>query len=246
MRRHFSGIYNKQVLANIVRVDSLNINWCLVPKVASSSISRVLLPHLPPQSGDLQPSQFIQKEVWARAGHLTSLTSLPPSPTFLITRHPLARVASAWSNKLRDRSNSHDGEYFYNTYSRQIIKFSRGFWRPEDPEPTFPEFIHFLINTDIEKYDEHWQPVALRCRLCQTNVTHVLHYESLETEWPQLLEDLGLGDRGMELPWENKGQVNSGNLRQLYDIISEAELVQLHHKFSADFQMFGYQMDDDF
>jgi hypothetical protein len=43
---------------------------------------------------------------------------------FLISRHPFARLASAYRNKLEDRKLSHDGEYFFNTYSTQIIRYS--------------------------------------------------------------------------------------------------------------------------
>jgi hypothetical protein len=41
---------------------------------------------------------------------------------------------------------------------------SRGRADPSDKEPTFQEFVNFLLNTDIYSDDEHWQPVALRCR----------------------------------------------------------------------------------
>ena len=166
LREHFTNIYHKSLMVNIVHIPSLNLNWCLVPKVASTSISSIILPYLRPLS-DNPTFPHIQKEVWTRAGHLQYSEYLHhqnSTPAFLITRHPFARVASAFRNKLEDRSRSHDGEYFYNTYSRQIIKFSRGSWSLGDREPTFPEFIHFLIQTDVHKYDEHWQPVAIRCR----------------------------------------------------------------------------------
>ncbi len=41
---------------------------------------------------------------------------------------------------------------------------TRGMWDNEEPEPTFVEFIKFLLNPDIYGYDEHWGPVAIRCR----------------------------------------------------------------------------------
>ena len=166
LRQHFTNIYHKDLMTNIVHIPSLNLNWCLVPKVASTSISSLILPYLRTLS-DQRSFPHIQKEVWTRAGHLQYsqyILHQNSTPAFLITRHPFARVASAFRNKLEDRSKSHDGEYFYNTYSRQIIKFSRGSWTLGDREPTFPEFIHFLIHTDVHKYDEHWQPVAIRCR----------------------------------------------------------------------------------
>eukprot|EP00090_Calanus_glacialis_P010576 TRINITY_DN18994_c0_g1_i1.p1 TRINITY_DN18994_c0_g1~~TRINITY_DN18994_c0_g1_i1.p1 ORF type:complete len:336 (+),score=47.19 TRINITY_DN18994_c0_g1_i1:103-1110(+) len=241
---HFTNIYNKQILFNLVSIRELHLNWCLVPKVASTSISRVLLPYLP-RKKDTTGWPHIQKEVWQKAGHiqLGEYLANNSTPAFLVTRHPFARVASAFRNKLEDRTKSHDGEYFYKTYSKQIIKYSRGGWSLNEPEPTFAEFIHFLINTDINQYDEHWQPIALRCRMCQLDYSHILHYENLAYEWSQFLNSIGL-TQILELPWENKAALN--DLQRYYDIISGDEKQQLFLKFESDFKMFGYSMEDDF
>ena len=123
VRRHFTGLYNNQLTHNLVHVPSLNLLWCLVPKVASTSVSRLLLPWLGPRRGP--PQDHAQGEVWARAGRLQHgryLAAANTTPAFLITRHPFARVASAFRNKLEDRRRSHDGEYFYKTYSSQIAR----------------------------------------------------------------------------------------------------------------------------
>ena len=121
---HYRRIHEKQLVLNIVHVPKLNLNWCLVPKVASTSISAAILPHLI-FGGESQESKFLQKEVWRRAGHLKYeeyRAGQNVTPSFLVTRHPFARVASAFRNKLEDRTKSHDGEYFYNIFSKQIIK----------------------------------------------------------------------------------------------------------------------------
>ena len=41
---------------------------------------------------------------------------------FLIARHPFARIVSAYRNKIEDKERSHDGLYFFKTYSSKIIK----------------------------------------------------------------------------------------------------------------------------
>ena len=123
-KNHFLKIYQKELTNNIVHVAGLDLNWCLVPKVASTSISSLILPYLK-QLKEATKFPHIQKEVWTRAGRLPYSEfelSVNKTPSFLITRHPFARVASAFRNKLEDRSRSHDGEYFYNTWSRQIIR----------------------------------------------------------------------------------------------------------------------------
>ena len=112
---------------NIVHIEKLSLNWCLVPKVASTSISSLLLPYLP-KMNRTEGRPHIQQELWERAGHinLSEYLSNNNTPSFLVTRHPFARIASAYRNKLKDRNKYHDGEYFYETYSTKIIRYSSG------------------------------------------------------------------------------------------------------------------------
>ena len=116
-------IYNTKLMSNIVYIKSLNLNWCLVPTVASTSISSVLLPYLLKMILS-EGRPHIQQEVWERAGHLQLSEYLykNKTPSFLVTRHPFARVASAYRNKLENSTKYHDGEYFYQTYSKKIIR----------------------------------------------------------------------------------------------------------------------------
>ena len=62
----------------------------------------------------------------------------------------------------------------------------------------------WLIEEDLEKWDEHWMPVSLRCRqnyltlscsnlsirVCQLPFRYVIKYENLAEEWPHLLHRL--------------------------------------------------------
>lgn len=242
---HYRKKYEDSLVVNIVHIPRLNLNWCLVPKVVSTSISAAILPHLRP-GGEEKVFPYLQKEVWARAGHIKYQEFREhqnTSPSFLITRHPFTRLASAFINKLEDRSKSHDGEYFYNTYSKHIIKYSRGHWEPGEAEPTFSEFVHYLINTDPDQYDEHWQPISIRCRVCQLYYSHILHYEQFETEWAQFLKEVRI-EKELELSWENKGRSQS-SLQSYYHLITPEEKLKLYQKYLADFHMFGYDIDDE-
>ena len=70
-----------------------------MPKVASSSISEAIIPHLPPLDSPAQ-FPFPQEEVWKRAGRLGEmqeyLSLYNTSTSFFISRHPLDRLASAY------------------------------------------------------------------------------------------------------------------------------------------------------
>ena len=43
---------------------------------------------------------------------------------------------------------------------REIMNENNG-----DKDPTFQEFISYLLQTPVEQYNEHWEPIALKCRL---------------------------------------------------------------------------------
>ena len=116
--------YRKKILSNIVHIQKLNLDWCLVPKVASSSISMSILPYLPHKKYS-HSWKTVHDQVWAQAGRLEELPSHDNTASFLVTRHPFARIVSAFRNKLENRSRSHDGDYFYENYSKKIIRLDR-------------------------------------------------------------------------------------------------------------------------
>ena len=49
-------------------------------------------------------------------------------------------------------------------YSRNIGIAARGEWNEGDPDPSFADFVKYLISTNVEQYNEHWQLISLRCR----------------------------------------------------------------------------------
>ena len=128
-------------MASLVHIEQLNLLWCIVPKVnliifyefliiswllqvASTSLAIAILKYMDVTFPPSEPPHF---EIVRRGGHLSMDTynRLDPNKTvsFLITRHPLARIASAYRSKLQNRTGSHDGEYFYRTWSKQIIEY---------------------------------------------------------------------------------------------------------------------------
>ena len=115
--------YNDWLTFNIVHISGLAMNWCMVPKVASSSVSELILPYLKELN---RKFPYLQIEVWTRAGRLAYSDFVKQmrdgSPSFLITRHPFARIVSAYKNKIENRTKFRDGNEFYNNWSRQIIK----------------------------------------------------------------------------------------------------------------------------
>ena len=61
-----------------------------------------------------------------------------------------------------------------------FYRFNRGAFTPDSKEPSFIEFIKYILATDINDHDEHWQPVALRCRICQVIINLYLSLQLRE------------------------------------------------------------------
>merc|ERR1712216_492796 len=123
-------------------------------------------------------------------------------------------------------------------------RLSRGSWNLGDKEPSFPEFVRFLIRKDDNDYDEHWQPISVRCRMCQLSYSHIIKYESLASDWDNFVEDIQAPE-DLQLPWENKG-VGGGSLKQYFRQLTTEEEKDLFEKFESDFKMFGYSREDEF
>ena len=60
------------------------------------------------------------------------------------------------------------GGYYYAMYGADIVSRFRPKYRataPANPlfarrEPSFAEFVDYLLETPVERYDEHWRPVS--------------------------------------------------------------------------------------
>ena len=146
-----------------------------------------------------------------------------------------------WTTLFRNKlqSGTRTGEYFIKEYAKIISIKSRGSWSSGDPDPTFPEFVKYLIKSKIQYFDEHWMPISLRCRVCQLDYDFILHYEDLQSDWAQFLRQVNLTEK-IRLPWENKGK---GDISSYYNNITTEDLHSLYSKYEADFLMFGYSID---
>ena len=240
--------YSKEHLTNIIHIPELNLNWCMIPKVASTSLCKTFLPLITRN----QPRKdkkwgYLQAEIADRSGafklfkrgELSLKSYNAVNHTFLIARHPFGRLASAFRNKIENRTKHADGEHFYRHRSSQIIKFTRGSWNPTNPEPTFEEFLEFIINNDPNKFDIHWKPISKLCSMCKIPFTHILKYENLIKEWPMFLSSTGL-------PFIDLPGGSTGSLRSYYSNISEDVIRKLYNIYVKDFKIFGYELNDKF
>ena len=91
----------------------------------------------------------------------------------MVARHPFERILSAYRDKLEDLSRDIEARegYYYTMYGKHIVAEYRD---PRDKanmtgqvlEPSWREFVTYLLNTPATKYDEHWMPMWMLCSPC--------------------------------------------------------------------------------
>ena len=90
----------------------------------------------------------------------------------MVVRHPFERILSAYRDKLEDLSRDIEARegYYYTTYGKHIVAEYRD---PRDRanmtgvlEPSWREFVTYLLNTPATKYDKHWMPMWMLCSPC--------------------------------------------------------------------------------
>ena len=94
-----------------------------------------------------------------------------PHSRFLVVRHPFERILSAYRDKLEDLSRDIEARegYYYTMYGKQIVAEFRDRGATngtEALEPSWREFVTYLLNTPATKYDEHWMPMWMLCSPC--------------------------------------------------------------------------------
>ncbi|CAL8131619.1 unnamed protein product [Orchesella dallaii] len=240
----------KIVRDSIIYIPELQQMWCLVPKAASTSWSRkiVELVHSVKMQEDLRnqsiPVQVILRKHYGNVGTkiYNKILESGKITKILLVRHPLARLVSAFEDKLKDRKAKNDSMYFYGNYG---VKINRSFRKNrrynKKKEPTFEEFIDYLVTTNPLEYDDHWKPISLLCGLCNIKYDLIIKQEYLGTTvLPYIMQQLGF-QPSSTLTIENQSvKLNYKNLTSYFRNISSDKINRLRLKYEDDFKLFGY------
>ncbi|CAG5100034.1 Similar to CHST8: Carbohydrate sulfotransferase 8 (Homo sapiens) [Cotesia congregata] len=177
----------------------------------------------------------------------------------LIVRHPFERLLSAYRDKLENSvaRRDHGTLYFYRKYGRTIVDKYRDKTftpppkdqfisndnepKPAGIEPTWKEFVNYLIDTDLEIYsDDHWIPYYLYCTPCSLNYTYILKVETLDLDQSLIIEKLNLKNKIHPIH-RHKGSQDKLNPSKIYfRQLTQQQISELYNKYKLDFEMFDY------
>lgn len=169
------------------------------------------------------------------------------SITFLIVRHPLERLASAYNDKIVHAwpKSFHDkmGRLIIKKYRKQQSKGQT----PTQRYPMFEEFVSYVLDEAKVKrsLDMHWTPYTEFCTPCKFNFDVILKFETLDEDQRYLIQLARLQDV-VKPEWKNSGKGTNTlhNINHLYSRLKKSQLDGLYKLYKYDFQLFNYTIDN--
>ncbi|EFN70794.1 Carbohydrate sulfotransferase 14 [Camponotus floridanus] len=237
------------VLTNMIIDTEHNISWCPIYKAASSAwmiyfaaLKNVLTDFTMDliQRNRMQVSDIVRQKFRHDANLNKTYEKLSKTKRFLIVRHPLERLLSAYRDKLEHMQGR---EYYYKRFGRRIaLKYRQSGDNATRLEPTFAEFLRFIAH---EKYfDEHWAPYYRTCEPCELHYDYILKVETLDRDQNFLIQDTKLSNYLYEV--KHPGNINPHGtttrktLDQYITGIPRSLLDQIYKIYENDYKLFNY------
>lgn len=99
-----------------------------------------------------------------------------------------------------------------------------------------------MLNTNPNKFDEHYRPIHLLCQTCRYDYNFILRYENIAEEEPIFVEQMGAADL-IKSQWRNNNKRNMSDtdlLHTYFDLLSNKEISKLYQIYKLDFEQFEY------
>jgi len=171
----------------------------------------------------------------------------------MVVRHPFERILSAYRDKME---NSTAEPFYFEKYGWIIVAAFRNQPIVGHPEPTFEEFVRYLIEEQfmLLTLEEHWAPYYMFCSPCVVDYDIIVHLETMEQDVRLLIQLLNSKLRQQNasrliednLGWERKTLSIAGhksaerNLHSYYSQLDKTTVRKLYEKYRLDFELFGY------
>ncbi|XP_011701472.1 PREDICTED: carbohydrate sulfotransferase 11-like [Wasmannia auropunctata] len=241
-----------------------NISYCPVYKAGTTTwlYNLCLLMNVPEEtlnSGKEQLSTIARRAI-PELEYPEADRVLNASRRLLVVRHPFERLLSAYRDKLENSvaGREHGTLHFYRKYGAKIVRKYRrenfteprpdqvirreGVPPPTGKEPTFREFVDYMIETDLGSYgDDHWMPYYLFCTPCLVKYDIIAKVESLWRDQVYAINKLGLQDR-IKPRWRHSNSYANAS-RIYFSQLNGAMVRRLYEKLRLDFELFDYSPD---
>jgi len=219
--------------------------WCKVPKAGSSTWTFNYLKLAGIQASDHKIHKLL-RDYFPKPKDNRALRD---TYRFMVVRHPFERILSAFRDKLEslDRDLINRDGWYFSKYGKAIVSGYREDMSGNSSskaEPTWREFVTYLLDTPLTKFDEHWMPMWMLCSPCVVRYDAIAKMESFSEDTQYIISQAGLQDV-LSVEWKHRtGTVgNSEKIVDYYSQLTKSEIVGLYYKYQLDFELYGYDPD---
>ena len=135
---------------------------------------------------------------------------------------------------------------FYSLYGKGIIDKYRK-TTPTDSKyekaPTFREFVEYIVEQPIRKFNIHWMPMYLQCVPCHIKYDVIARLDTLDKDSGQIFRSIELS---AHLPKSHvtQGNATDNTVSSYYSTICKDLLKKLWNIYKFDFLLFNYTVDE--
>ncbi|XP_026477900.1 carbohydrate sulfotransferase 11-like, partial [Ctenocephalides felis] len=170
--------------------------------------------------------------------------ALDDSISFLVVRHPLERLLSAYRDKMQFALPH---TLHQKLGARIIVKYRKPKKNvnPGPRWPTFSEFTNYLVDERKARrpLDMHWTPITEFCTPCQLRFDVIAKVETLKDDQQYLIEEAHL-QKLISPQWKNsgKGKTTTQLVAEYYSQLTKKQIMQLYDIYRYDFELFNYTL----
>ncbi|XP_021965269.1 carbohydrate sulfotransferase 8 isoform X2 [Folsomia candida] len=221
--------------------------WCKVPKAGSTTLTKMFLRLA--GAKDISNTTRIHKllrNYYPRLSSKVMTHRIRDSKTFVVVRDPFERILSAYRDKLEsyERDLEYRDGYYYDHYGRFMVKDEKtgmtGNFTTTRKEPTWPEFVQYLLKTSVARYDEHWMPITRLCSPCKVDYNIVIKMENFAREIRQPLNYAKIDVASLGWAHKTGTSTNRKIINGYFKNLTLTDVKKLYAKYKKDFQLFGY------
>ncbi|KAG7154285.1 carbohydrate sulfotransferase 13-like [Homarus americanus] len=174
---------------------------------------------------------------------------------FLVVRHPLTRLLSAYRDKIERPEPLPFTPYFKHLQHYIIQKYRPPESNLTNTTPTFSEFVDFIIDStkdlktalDWQRNVVCWTPYWAQCGVCSSDYQVVIKLETMATDEQFLAYVADLKEIQNVYEWRNlrnSKATAATSLSQYYKSLTKKQINLLYQRYKPDFHLFGYSIDE--
>lgn len=247
------------VIHHILVDDKHRTLYCNIPKVACTTWKTVMtnlsanFPEPMPPDGERLP---VHSRNYLRNKNIRPLEDYYPGDiryrldnyfTFMVVRHPLDRVVSAFRDKM-DLNDPQTNDHWMFIQREIIQRYRTGenYTRVKNLTELayspigFQEFVRYALNHFPT--DRHWRTFYESCLPCTIRYDKIVKMETMEKDADDVLQIMGIPADQRKIPHfnSNGGERSSEMYKSYLKSLTNKDMGDLLAVYNTDMQLFGY------